>query len=58
MTNTLEISGARFTRLGWLVGAALLVLLVGCTAAAPAPAPLDLTVLHTNDTWGYLDPCG
>lgn len=22
------------------------------------PAPLDLTIVHTNDTWGYLDPCG
>ena len=20
--------------------------------------PIDLTVLHTNDTWGYVDPCG
>ena len=20
--------------------------------------PLTLTVLHTNDTWGYLDACG
>lgn len=25
---------------------------------APTPPPLDLTVLHTNDTWGYLLPCG
>ncbi|MCX6029121.1 MAG: hypothetical protein NT169_07435 [Chloroflexi bacterium] len=22
------------------------------------PKPLDLTILHTNDTWGYLLPCG
>jgi len=22
------------------------------------PADLTLTVLHTNDTWGYLGPCG
>ena len=35
------------------------------TLAAPEePTPLPaggtfrLTVLHTNDTWGYLDPCG
>jgi len=31
--------------------------------AAPAPRPtpaqpLTLTLLHTNDTWGYLRPCG
>ncbi len=24
----------------------------------PAPQPLQLTILHTNDTWGYLLPCG
>lgn len=24
----------------------------------PTPAPIDLTLVHTNDTWGYLDPCG
>jgi hypothetical protein len=22
------------------------------------PQPVDLVVLHTNDTWGYYDPCG
>jgi 2',3'-cyclic-nucleotide 2'-phosphodiesterase (5'-nucleotidase family) len=22
------------------------------------PRPLDLTIIHTNDTWGYLLPCG
>lgn len=29
-------------------------------AAAPTPtaAPLAFTLLHTNDTWGYYDPCG
>lgn len=33
-------------------------------SATPPPTPLaqatalDLTVLHTNDTWGYLLPCG
>lgn len=27
--------------------------------AAPLPSsPFSLTVLHTNDTWGYLAPCG
>jgi 2',3'-cyclic-nucleotide 2'-phosphodiesterase (5'-nucleotidase family) len=29
---------------------------------APAPTatagPLQLTILHTNDTWGYFLPCG
>lgn len=24
----------------------------------PAPQPLRLVILHTNDTWGYLWPCG
>ncbi len=22
------------------------------------PAHLTIKVVHTNDTWGYLDPCG
>ena len=25
---------------------------------APASEPLTLRLLHTNDTWGYTDPCG
>jgi hypothetical protein len=50
----------------------LLVLAAGCMpatlpaqpapAASPlataAPQPFQLTVLHSNDTWGYLLPCG
>jgi len=24
----------------------------------PAIQPLSLLILHTNDTWGYLVPCG
>jgi len=24
----------------------------------PTPASLILTIVHTNDTWGYLEPCG
>ena len=23
-----------------------------------AEGPLSLTILHTNDTWGYVFPCG
>jgi len=49
---------------------AVLILAAGCVpAAAPvqpmpgasplqAPQPLQLTVVHSNDTWGYLEPCG
>ncbi len=50
----------------------LLILASGCypigqvnaPASAPVvpptaqPKPLTLTILHTNDTWGYLLPCG
>jgi 2',3'-cyclic-nucleotide 2'-phosphodiesterase (5'-nucleotidase family) len=43
-----------------------LVMLAALTACAPQPAapagaqtgPFELTVVHSNDTWGYLDPCG
>jgi hypothetical protein len=24
----------------------------------PTPRPIELTALHTNDTWGYSEPCG
>lgn len=24
----------------------------------PTPEPIELVVLHTNDTWGYVFPCG
>jgi len=24
----------------------------------PTPQPIELTVMHTNDTWGYSEPCG
>jgi hypothetical protein len=24
----------------------------------PTPRPIELTVLYTNDTWGYSEPCG
>lgn len=27
-------------------------------AAATLPGPLDLTIVHSNDTWGYVNPCG
>lgn len=26
--------------------------------ATPGPQPFQLTVVHSNDTWGYLVPCG
>jgi 2',3'-cyclic-nucleotide 2'-phosphodiesterase (5'-nucleotidase family) len=31
---------------------------LGSTLNAPTPAPSPLLILHTNDTWGYYDPCG
>jgi len=27
-------------------------------SALQGPPHLSLTIVHTNDTWGYLDPCG
>lgn len=27
-------------------------------AYALGQKPIELTLVHTNDTWGYLDPCG
>ncbi len=24
----------------------------------PTALPIDITIVHTNDTWGYLWPCG
>ncbi len=56
----------------WLFGGLLLgMLLVGCatptfTPPAPGtrqpksahPAPQALVVLHTNDNWGEVEPCG
>lgn len=24
----------------------------------PGQAPIDLKIVHTNDTWGYTEPCG
>ena len=30
----------------------------GATVRAASSAAFQLTVLHTNDTWGYLAPCG
>ncbi len=28
------------------------------TRSPVGEGPIDLTVLHTNDTWGYFAPCG
>jgi 2',3'-cyclic-nucleotide 2'-phosphodiesterase (5'-nucleotidase family) len=48
----------------------IVLILAGCAPAAmratsplapvatPAPQPLQLTLVHSNDTWGYLLPCG
>lgn len=48
-----------------LLGFALLLALnpVGWRTMMASPPfsatpPLTLIVLHTNDTWGYTDPCG
>ena len=47
-----------------------LTLLAACTGVPPAgpgsatpaptstPEPFTLRIVHTNDTWGYLHPCG
>jgi hypothetical protein len=49
---------------------AIVLILAGCMpAAGPASSPLSpvatpvpqtfqLTLVHSNDTWGYLVPCG
>ncbi len=61
-----------FTQLRFLIPLSLLILAAACTlpagsaprAATPAPRgaepakPFSITVIHTNDTWGYLLPCG
>jgi hypothetical protein len=36
---------------------ALILLLSACLPSAQA-TPLTLAMVHSNDTWGYLDPCG
>ena len=46
------------------VGLATLISLPGCAssqAATPTQPPakqIELTVLHTNDVFGYVEPCG
>jgi len=50
------------------VGGLLIANLASNRAASPSPAPtavarppaqpVSVTILHTNDTWGYLLPCG
>jgi hypothetical protein len=60
-----------FGQVLWLpVLLAFLVVAAGCAPAAmtassplspvatPAPQPFQLTLVHSNDTWGYLLPCG
>jgi hypothetical protein len=49
-----------------ILAASLLTACVAPPASVPQAAaqpavtrePLTLTVVHTNDTWGYLLPCG
>ena len=50
------VAGALLLATGLLLLAGLaLGLTTGGQAAGPATA---LNILHTNDTWGYVDPCG
>lgn len=55
----------------WFVSSFLLaaLLLAACQPAAlevqfptrtprASAGPVDLVLLHTNDTWGYTQPCG
>lgn len=66
--NQLASRGRRQPAPRALVGLLLLLWLTACQAVVPptpvsggvqpAPQPLRLVLLHTNDTWGYLWPCG
>jgi len=53
--------------IGLLIAALLFAILAGVILATQprgdaasyrAGAPVAITILHTNDTWGYLLPCG
>ncbi len=61
---------SRVGRHAWFL-VVLALLLAGCAQAtplqpvtatsplaAPTPGALALTIVHSNDSWGYLDPCG
>ncbi|MCL4458922.1 MAG: hypothetical protein M1136_10975 [Chloroflexi bacterium] len=45
----------------WLIAAILPSLLIptlsGCSGVTP-PQPIELTIIHSSDTNGYIDPCG
>ena len=44
-----------------LLGAGLLLLaaaILGLPAGCHADPTTALNIFHTNDTWGYVDPCG
>lgn len=41
-----------------LVGPGRLLSLATRRLAPQANGPLGLTIVHSNDTWGYLLPCG
>jgi len=50
----------------FILWAVLILSVAGCSPGiptsalppTPTPEPLELVVLHTNDTWGYVFPCG
>ncbi len=33
-------------------------LLTGDIQEPPGEQPIEITLMHTNDTWGYVDTCG
>jgi hypothetical protein len=48
------------SRIAVIVGV-LVMALAACQPLPPAATQqpeLDLTLVHSNDTWGYTDPCG
>ena len=44
-----------------VIAVVALLALTACQAGLPAAAgssDFKLTLVHSNDTWGYIDPCG
>ena len=56
--HTPEETMHRFKLVVLVALAAMGLALFGCSSPTPEPKPLELTVLHTNDTLGYTEPCG